>query len=121
MGDANQKISIVADLTSFLLRSAGRPMIATSILHAQSVDAWASQNGLELNLKKTKIIVIGSSSYISSIDFASLSQIPVNNVAIEYVHLFKNLGVHITCTLDWKPYVDHILKKISDGCFFFSL
>ena len=57
-------------------------------------------------------MVIGSSSYINSIDFASLPSIIVNNQPIEYVHLFKNLGVHITSTLSWKPHVDHFLKKV---------
>ena len=86
--------------------------IASIQRDAQSVAAWAQQNGLELNLKKTKVMVIGSSSYINSIDFASLPSIIVNNQPIEYVHLFKNLGVHITSTLSWKPHVDHILKKV---------
>ena len=57
-------------------------------------------------------MVLGSSSYITSIDFASLSLITVNTTAIEYVHPFKNLGVHITSPLNWKPRVDHILKKV---------
>ena len=89
-----------------------RQGIANIQSDAQSVANWALLNGLELNLKKTKVMVIGSSSYITSIDFASLPLITVNNTAIEYVHLFKNLGVHITSTLNWKPQVDHILKKV---------
>ena len=57
-------------------------------------------------------MVIGSSPYLTFIDFASLPPITVNNIAIKYVHLFKNLGVHITSTLNWKPQVDHVLKKV---------
>ena len=57
-------------------------------------------------------MLICSSPYINSIDFASLPPIIVNNQPIEYVHPFKNLGVHITSTLTWKPHVHHILKKV---------
>ena len=42
---------------------------------AQSVVNWALQNRLQLNLKKTKVMVIGSSPYMTSIDFASLPSI----------------------------------------------
>ena len=56
-------------------------------------------------------MVIGSSSYINSTDFASLPTIIVNIQPIEYVDLFKNL-FHITSTLFWKPHVYHILKKV---------
>ena len=86
--------------------------IATIQSDTQSVATWALQNGLELNQKKIKVMVIGSLPYIISIDFASLPPITVNNIDIEYVHLFKNLGVHITSTLNWKPQVGHILKKV---------
>ena len=71
--------------------------IASIQRDTQSVAAWAQLNGLELNLNKTK--VIGSSLYINSIDFAFLPSMIVNNHPIEYVHLFKNLAVHITSIL----------------------
>ena len=53
--------------------------IATIQRDAQSVAAWKQFNGLELNLKKTNAMVIGSSPYINFIDFASLPSIIVNN------------------------------------------
>ena len=73
----------------------------------------ASKNGESVNGRYRKnpgVMVIGSTHYIRSIDFVSLPSITVNNHAIEYVHLFKNLWAHITST--WKPHVDHILKKV---------
>ena len=81
---------------------------------AQAVADWAEQNGLELNLKKSKVMILGSEAYIMSnqLNVNNLPCIHINNNPLQYVNLFKNLGLWITPTLDWKAHVEHILKKV---------
>ena len=81
---------------------------------ARAVADWAELNGLELNLKKSKVMLLGSEAYISS-DILNVNNLPpiiINNSPLQYVNLFKNLGLWITPTLDWKAHVEHILKKV---------
>ena len=89
--------------------------IANILSDAQSVATRALLNGLKLNKNKTKVMVLGSIFYIKSMNFAFLPSIIVDNLAIEYVHLFKNLCLHIASTFNWKPHVDHILKKVNSS------
>ena len=81
---------------------------------AQAVADWAEQNGLELNLKKSKVMLLGSEAYILSgpLNVNNLPCIHINDNPLQYVNLFKNLGLWITPTLDWKAYVELILKKV---------
>ena len=41
--------------------------IAHMQLNAQSVADWASENGLELNIKKIKVMIFGSLQYLSQL------------------------------------------------------
>ena len=87
--------------------------IANIQTDAKSFANWATQNGFERNLEK-KNTCKGDWQYIlyQVHRFCILPPITMNNFAIRYVHLFKNLGVHITYTFIWNPYVDNILKKV---------
>ena len=81
---------------------------------AQAVSDWAEENGMELNLKKSKVMLLGSKVYITSnIPIVSnLLPIQMNINPLQYVNLFKNLGLWINPTLDWKAHVKHILKYV---------
>ena len=62
---------------------------------AQAVADWAKLNGLELNLKKSKVMLLGSEAYIKS-DLLNLSKFPPiqeNNNPLQKVNTFKNLGM----------------------------
>ena len=73
---------------------------------------FASTNGLQFNLGKSSVLILGSDPYIRSIDLSSLPLISVNGVFIPYVNEARNRGVIFTANLSWKPYVLHISQKV---------
>ena len=67
---------------------------------AQAVADWAWNNGLELNTKKTQVIILGSAHYTSSIDLTRLRKICMNNMPLSLTTEVKNLGVKMNQTLE---------------------
>ena len=59
---------------------------------AQAVADWGLNNGLELNTKKTQVIILGSSHYTSSIDLTRLRKICVKNTSLLYTTQGKSWG-----------------------------
>ena len=59
-------------------------------------------------------MIFGSEAYIlaDQLNVYDLQCIYINNTPLQYVNLFKNLGLWIIPTLDWKAHVKHILKKV---------
>ena len=80
--------------------------------NAQAVFDWATDNGLELNVKKTKAIIFGSTRNVAMLP-NSLPQIKINGSSIPYVDQAKNLGVIITPSLNWQPHIISITNKIN--------
>ena len=72
-----------------------------------------SANKLTLNVKKTKYILIGSQFTLSQIN--SDFTVKVNNTPLERVIKHKSLGVQIDESLNWRPHINIISKKISAG------
>ena len=68
--------------------------------------AWRDRNNLELNVSKTKEIVV---------DFRKLKPVhavlTINKSAIEIVDSFKFLGIYITANLSWSLHIRAICKK----------
>ena len=60
---------------------------------SQAVSDWAIENGLELNLGKSKVMILGSEAYINipKLDIHALPPILINNTPLEYVKLFITL------------------------------
>ena len=56
---------------------------------------WDIENGLELNLRKIKVMILGSEAYINSpeLDILALPPILINYPPLQYTKLFKNLGI----------------------------
>ena len=59
-------------------------------------------------------MILDSEAYITSpkLDIYLLPTIFINNTALQYVELIKNLGIWLTPTLNWSPHVNSILKKV---------
>lgn len=72
-----------------------------------TINTWASRNGLCLNAKKTKAMVIGKSKLIPT----SLPPIQINNSSIEIVETAKNLGVIFNSKLDWSNHINVICGR----------
>ena len=79
--------------------------------NAQAVFDWASENGLELNVKKTKAIVFGSARNLAMLP-DNLPQIMISGSPIPYVQQVKNLGLLMTPTLNWQPQISSITSRV---------
>ena len=60
---------------------------------AQTVLDRAVVKGLELNAKKTHVIILSSSPNVSAIDLANLRKIRINNMTLKYAAVVKNLVI----------------------------
>ena len=78
----------------------------------QTVADWAVRNGLQLNERKTKAIILGSMQYIAPINLETTRRIKINGTPIEYISSAKNLGITITDTLNWQPHITSLLGKV---------
>ena len=77
------------------------------------IQSWLSAHKLTLNVKKTKYMLIGSQFKFSHIN--SDFTVKVNNTPLERVIKHKSLGVQIDESLNWRPHINTISKKISAG------
>ena len=77
------------------------------------IQSWLSANKLTLNVKKTKYMLIGSQFKLSQIN--SDFTVKVNNTPLERVIKHKSLGVQIDESLNWRPHIHTISKKIAAG------
>ena len=66
-----------------------------------------------MNVKKTKYILVGIQFKLSQIN--SDFTVKVNNTPLERVIKHKSLGVQIDESLNWRPHINTISKKISPG------
>ena len=85
--------------------------IATMQQNAQTVFDWATENGLELNVRRTKAMTFGSTRNLAML-LNSLPQIKINGSLVPYVDQAKNLGLIIAPSLNWKPHITFITNKI---------
>ena len=76
------------------------------------ISDWSRSYGLNINPKKTQVIVIGSNWFVSRINHESLPAIVFDGVVIPYSQIVKNLGVMFDMTLSWKPQVAEVSRKI---------
>ena len=77
------------------------------------IQSWLSANKSTLNVEKTKYMLIGSQLKLSQIN--SDFTVKVNNTPLERVIKHKSLGVQIDESLNRRPHINTISKKISAG------
>ena len=74
---------------------------------------WCSENDLELNVKKTKEIIV---------DFrrnpTEIVPLVINGSEVEIVQQFKFLGINISSDLKWEINTDQIVKKAQQRLYF---
>ena len=79
-------------------------------INAQAVFDWVTENGLELNFRKTKAI-FGSTRNLAMLP-NGLPQIKINGSAIPNVEQAKNFGLLMTPSLNWHPQISSITNKV---------
>ncbi|XP_044583970.1 uncharacterized protein LOC123264615 [Cotesia glomerata] len=82
---------------------------------AQAVADWAKDNGLEINVTKTKAMLLGSSGKLKNIQHNFLPPTVVNGIAIPFTESAKCLGLHITNTLSWNLHTSKTIKNLLPG------
>lgn len=79
---------------------------------AQAIADWATQNGLQLNVLKTKVMILGSEQYTTSLNISTLPKIVINDIEIPYSDSAKSLGVTSSSTLNWKHHTTDVINKV---------
>ena len=79
----------------------------------RGLERWCGENNLILNTKKMKELIL---------DFRRKDPIPPplysDNAAVERVHTFKYLGMHLTNTLTWRENTVHTIKMAHQRLYF---
>ncbi|XP_044597348.1 uncharacterized protein LOC123273929 [Cotesia glomerata] len=79
---------------------------------AQAVADWARENGIKINLQKTKVMILGSNSKLKLLEGYDLPQITIDGKVIPYVNSTKHLGIYLTNNHSWDIHVAHITRKV---------
>ena len=77
---------------------------------------WCEMNNLQLNVKKTKEMVIDFKVNKSPID-----PLFINGTEVEHIDIFKFLGVTISSNLKWEDHILQNLKRSQQKMYFLRL
>ena len=76
------------------------------------IASYATESSLQLNIDKSKVLVLRSRTFVSRIDLNTLPPIMVEGKTIPFVNEVRNLGVIMTANLSWRSHVMSISKKV---------
>ncbi|CAB0042608.1 unnamed protein product [Trichogramma brassicae] len=82
---------------------------------AQSVANWAHDNGLMLNISKTKAILFAFDQNLMRIPWDLCSRIVLEGTEIRFEDCVKNLGLSMYRSLSWRNHVSVISSRVH-GC-----
>lgn len=85
--------------------------------NTHAIAEWSRENGLKLNLDKSKVMILGSRQYTSSIDLETIPRVHVDGTPLPYVIEAKNLGVWLTQNLDWQLHARHVSRRVYGALF----
>jgi Reverse transcriptase (RNA-dependent DNA polymerase) len=79
----------------------------------QNIERWAIENGLKLNAKKTKMIVIGTKNRVAAVKSRE-DEHPIQfmNKTLKYEKSVRNLGVIFDEVLKWTAHTNNIVKRV---------
>ena len=101
--------SMYADDTAVFYFGNDVEEVQLSLQHdLQSISYWMYQNRLSLNVKKTKMMIVGSCQKLRNIDVFNVS---LNGERVERVEKFKYLGLILDRHLCFDLHVDYIVDK----------
>ena len=110
----NCKTVMYADDTTLLFRSSDQVSLQIDLdSNLNRIAQWFNRNKLTLNIKKTKLMLFGTTKNLDKFKDVTLKY---NNNAIERVDSFKYLGVIFDSHMTWLQHVDHISSNVSKRC-----
>ena len=80
----------------------------------QNLVAWGSDNNLELNVPKTKEMIINFRWGVTE----EITPLTIIGSEVEIVTTFKFLGIHLSSDLGWEVNAGHCLKKAQQRLFY---
>ena len=108
------KTVMYADDTTLLFCSSDQVSLQIDLnSNLNRIAQWFNRNKLTLNIKKTKLMLFGTTKNLDKFKNVSLKY---NNNAIERVDSFKYLGVIFDSHMTWLHHVDHISSNVSKRC-----
>ena len=108
----NASVYMYADDTTISVSGTSKQEIETKLNDVlKEVYDWTAKNKLLMNLKKTKVMVIGSKQRCSNLSDTNLN-VKLNNVAVECVNEAKCLGVTLDSHLIFNSHVNNIATVI---------
>ncbi|CAG5073917.1 Protein of unknown function [Cotesia congregata] len=82
---------------------------------------WARDNGLEINLLKTKAMLLGTNSRVKALQREGLPPIIIDGVALPFTESAKCLGLHLSCNLSWNLHISKSISKINSSLYSLKL
>ncbi|CAG4951495.1 unnamed protein product [Colias eurytheme] len=77
-----------------------------------SISKWSTLFGIQINPRKSQVIIIGSPQLRSKISWADLPPVHLNGIVIPYSSEVKNLGITFDEVLSWVPQVKAVSKRV---------
>ncbi len=77
----------------------------------KSISTWLSENKLFLNTDKTKVMLVGTSAKLRSVNNVQF-RVTVDNKVLENVNSYKCLGVIVDNELKWHNQVSDVMRKV---------
>ncbi len=104
--------SMYADDTAIYYLSDDVDDLQLTLQHdLQSISYWMQENRLNLNIKKTKFMRLGSKYRLNKTRQVGLS---LNNEVIDTVETFKYLGMYLDSNLQFHTHIDNLVDKASN-------
>ena len=106
---------IFADDTQIYLSSLPSELnsgIARITHDVEVIAGYARGNSLQLNISKSKILVMGNRALVNRIDLNTLPPIMIEGKTIPFVNEVRNLGVIMTANLSWRSHVMSISRRV---------
>ena len=76
------------------------------------ISEYAAANRLSLNLSNSKILILGSNTYVNRIKLSDLLSVSVSGISLPYVTEKRSLGVVLQNNLSWRKHVSLISRKV---------
>ena len=110
-------VDLYADDTTLYSIALDKISLETNIQKA--LDSWCLENGMLINIDKTKLMLIASRQKRSSLADTDL-KLTYNNLVLKNSTTEKILGVHVDQNFAWNNHFQHVSKKISTYLWLFS-